>query len=89
MDNCGYSVSIGVLPNGRYIAASTCAPYYCCEGSSEEEVKALVDRALAFHAKARAALRATPVKSRVETRVVTKLIPTRVFQPEGAALAVA
>ena len=39
----------GLVDNGKWLAISPCAPYFCFEGESLEEVEALANRALDFY----------------------------------------
>jgi predicted RNase H-like HicB family nuclease len=41
-------VHIGPLAEGRWLAATATAPYFCFEAASEKEVKQVVRRALRF-----------------------------------------
>lgn len=49
-------VSIGCLTDGRWLAATGSAPYFCVEAGSEEAVSALAARAIRFYQKALAGL---------------------------------
>ena len=37
------------LPDGKFVAASNCAPYFCFRADSEEAVLAKVEAALTFY----------------------------------------
>lgn len=39
---------VAELPDGRFVAASNCSPYFCFRADSEEAVLAKVSEALAF-----------------------------------------
>lgn len=42
------AVYIGQLDDGRWLAATSTAPYFCFEAASEKEVKSIVRDALKF-----------------------------------------
>ena len=75
-----YEVLIGLLEDGQYVAASTTAPYFCCLGKTEDEVKERVDKALVFYLRTKQAKRLEPVSKR-ETLGITKLVPLFRFRP--------
>jgi predicted RNase H-like HicB family nuclease len=66
---------VGELPDGRFVAASSAAPYFCFRAQSEEAVLAKVSKALAFFASTQGSDARVKIKS--VTQTVTTLRPTR------------
>jgi predicted RNase H-like HicB family nuclease len=66
---------VGELPDGRFVAASSAAPYFCFRAESEEAVLAKVSKALTFFGSTQSANAKVKIKS--VTQTVTTLRPTR------------
>lgn len=68
-------VSIGQLAEGRFVAASATAPYFCFEAPTEELVKQKVEAALTFHEEAKKELQAKRRAVRGNAITITKVRP--------------
>lgn len=66
---------VGQLPDGRFLAASTSAPFFCFRDESEQAVVAKVVRALTFYGNLDN--RALKNLQRSVTQTITTLRPTR------------
>ena len=66
---------VGELEDGRFVAASSCSPYFCFRADTEEEVFAKVHRALTFYGESEGIGKKIKIKS--VTQTVTRLQPTR------------
>jgi predicted RNase H-like HicB family nuclease len=47
--NLSHPFTVGQIDNGRWLAVSSRAPYFCFEGESLEEVRQTAHRALNFY----------------------------------------
>lgn len=66
---------VGELPDGRFVAASSSAPFFCFRAESEEAVLKKVKNALSFYRRTKGGKGEVRIKS--VSRTVTTVQPTR------------
>lgn len=66
----------GELPDGRFVAASSCSPYLCVTAESEEAVLEKVRKAVTFYQKA-INVTPPPVRRKSVSTTVTTIVPQR------------
>lgn len=73
------------LPDGKFVAASNTAPYFCFRADSEEAVLAKVDAALTFYfEKDRKAPMQRHATTTVHNWVNKRAVPFKEYVPEAA-----
>lgn len=80
------SILIGANGNGSFIAASAHEPYFCFEGSSEEEVTAKASRAVSFYFASQEQGVRLPANA-PKARTIRSFIPARRLRGADLALA--
>lgn len=68
---------VGLLPDGRFVAASAGAPYFCFRGESEDAVLERVKQALTYYSDFIGKPSEIIITSRTQT--VTRVQPTRKY----------
>lgn len=80
-------VSLARREDGRYVAASTTAPFFCFEADTEDAVKQKVESALAFYREAKRELSARQEPARERQITVKQIRPYSRVRRDALAVA--